>query len=111
MRCIKKKYFLYKRYLESELHYDYQRYIEIRNETKRQIKRSVKAFESKIAHESKVNVKGFWKYVNSKLKRTTGICNLTKPDGTMTQNDEEKANVLNDFFSSVLKRIVQIFLH
>ena len=53
MRIIKKKYFLYKRYKESELHYDYQKYIKIRNETKREIRKSVKEYEKKISKESK----------------------------------------------------------
>ena len=104
MRIIKKKYFLYKRYKESELHYDYQKYIEIRNKTKREIRKSVKEYERKISKESKKNVKGFWKYINLKLKRSTGICNLIKPNGDITQSEEEKANVLNDFFSSVFTK-------
>ena len=101
MKCIKKKYELYKRYKLSFKHYDYQRYIEQRNETKRQIRKAVKEFEKKISKESKKNVKGFWKYVNNKLKRSTNICNLLKPDGSLTKSNKEKADTLNNFFSSV----------
>ena len=51
------------------------------------IPQAVKAYEKNFAKQSKTNVKCFWKYVNSKLKRPTGICNLLKLDGTMTIND------------------------
>ena len=101
MKSIKKKYELYKRYKFSTLHYDYQRYIEQRNETKRQIRKAVKEFEKKLSKECKKNVKGFWKYVNNKLKRSTNICNLLKPDGSLTTSNKEKADTLNEFFSSV----------
>ena len=35
------------------------------------------------------------------MKRVTGISNLTKEDNTLTDSDKEKANILNEFFSSV----------
>jgi hypothetical protein len=54
-----------------------------------------------VALESKTNNKSFWKYVNSKLKTRTGVGNLLKPDGTLTNTDEEKVNTLNDYFTSV----------
>jgi len=42
--------------------------------------------------------------VNSKLKTRTGVGNLLKPDGTLTNTDEEKVNTLNDYFTSVFTR-------
>ena len=42
--------------------------------------------------------------MRSKTKVKTGISDLDKEDGTRTKNDEEKANVLNDFFASVFTR-------
>ena len=101
MKCIKKKYILYKRYRTSHRHYDYQKYIQIRNETKRQIRKAVKEYEKNLAKNFKIKPKHFWKYVNSKLKRPTGISNLKKPDGTLTESDKEKADVINNFFSTV----------
>ena len=91
MKLIKKKYFLYKRYTQSKLHYDYQKYLETRNKTKREIRKAVKEYEKNISENCKSSSKGFWKYVNTKLKRVTGIANLTKPDNNLTTSDEEKA--------------------
>ena len=101
LKLIRKKYHLFKRYKFSKTHYDFQRFIEVRNEAKRQIRKAVKEYEKKISDNCKLNVKGFWKYVNSKLKRSSGISNLTKPDGSLTKSDKEKAEILDSFFSSV----------
>ena len=38
---------------------------------------------------------------SSKTRQTEKISNLKKEDGTLTENDQGKAEVLNDFFSSV----------
>ena len=101
MKCIKKKYQFFKRFQSTKTYHDYENYIKIRNKTKKQIKEAVREYERKICNESKVNAKCFWKHVNSKLKRKTGVPNLNKPDGNLTETDEEKATILNDFFSSV----------
>ena len=104
MKLIKRKYNLYKRYCFSHKHYDFQKYIEARNGAKSAIRKSVKEYEKKVAKESKTNSKGFWKYINSKLSRTSGISPLLKPDGSLTDTDDEKAHVLNDFFTSVFTK-------
>ena len=101
MKQIRKKYKFFKRFKESKLSYDYNKYIEQRNRVKRDIRDAVKNHEKKIAKESKTNPKSFWKYVNTKLSRSTGVPNLLKPDGNLTTSDNEKANVLNSFFPSV----------
>ena len=103
-KTAKKKYLLYKRYLKSKSGYYLNKYNEKSSELKKLIKRSVRDYEKNISDNSKINVKDFWKYVNSKLKRTTGICNLVKPDGSLTSTDAEKCQLLNDFFVSVLTK-------
>ena len=42
-----------------------------------------------------------YQYISSKSKPKEPVSQLTKEDGTLTDNDLEKANVLNNFFSSV----------
>ena len=61
-------------------------------------------FEKRIASKVKVNPKLFWNYVNDKLKSRQPVSDLRKENGELTTNDEEKAQVLNDFFSSVFTR-------
>ena len=100
----KKKYLLYKRFLQTKSSYYYKQYINQRNLLKKLIRKSVRDYEQHVSANSKTSVKEFWKYVNSKLKRTTGLSNLTKPDGTLTTSDEEICTLLNDFFISVLTK-------
>ena len=57
--------------------------------------------EKKVASLSKLNPKAFYQYINNKLKTSENVSSLIKSDGTLTTNDLEKAEVLNDFFSSV----------
>ena len=92
---------MYKKFLKSKSSSDYNNYIKCRTFTKQFIRKCVTSFERKIAHESKTNVKGFWKFVNGKLKTKTSIGIINTPDGRKTNNDKEKADVLNSNFSNV----------
>ena len=61
-------------------------------------------FESKPAKTVKSKPKDFWRYVKSSLKSTPAIPSLTKPDGSKASISKEKAQVLNDYFTSVFTR-------
>lgn len=58
-----------------------------------------KGLAAKIKHDSKL----FWKYVRSKTKTLTKVSKLETTDGSLTEKDEETANVLNQYFSSVFE--------
>ena len=100
-KSIKKKHKLFKRYLDSRNGVHYKEYIEIRNQTTKLIKKAKKGQENKVAREAKENPKQFWKFINSKRKCQQGISALKMEDGTFTTSDKEKAEVLDDLFSSV----------
>ena len=104
LRKIKKKYNLYKRFLNTKSGQDYQRYIEARNECKRVVKRAKKNHEKKVAENSKSNPKMFWRYVQDKMKSNVGISVLHGPDGELKSTDKDKADALNEYFSSVFTR-------
>ena len=59
-------------------------------------------FERKIAGKVKNESKHFWKYVRSKVKSQSSVTNLKKEDSSLTDSDQDKAEVFNDFFASVL---------
>ncbi len=50
---------------------------------------------------SKGDIGQFYKFANSKIKRNKGIAPLRRADGSITDSDVEKCNLLNDFFGSV----------
>ncbi len=81
------------------------RYNHIRNKVTKEVRKARKNFERNLAKEAKTNPKKIWKYINSKSKTREGIGELCKdptdPKSEKTDKDEEKANILADYFSSV----------
>ena len=71
------------------------------NKARKECRKANKAYEKKVAEESKNNPKMFFHYANSKMKTKSGIADLDKKDGSKTKTDQEKAELLNDFFQSV----------
>ena len=98
---VKKKYHAWKRYTNTKQYGDYLNYVKARNEATKEVRRAKRQFEKRLAKEIKNSPKGFWNYVRSKTKVKSGISDLIKDDGEKTQTDEEKADVLNNFFASV----------
>ena len=101
---VRRKYYSHKRYRTTPEGENYSAYARDRNQAKWEVKRAVREYEKKLALEVKQNPKAFYKYASSKLKTRTTIPDLTMPDGTRTNTDRDKAEVLNDFFSSVFSQ-------
>ncbi|RMC19979.1 hypothetical protein DUI87_00824 [Hirundo rustica rustica] len=54
-----------------------------------------------MATSVKDNKKCFYKYINAKTKGKPNLCSLLDKGGNLISADEEKAEVLNDYFASV----------
>jgi hypothetical protein len=83
---------------------DYQRYIAARNEATHALRKARKEFEQKIAREAKFNNKSFWNYVNSRRSTRVKVADLRKSDGSFTDKDAEKAEILKEQYSSVFSK-------
>ncbi len=59
------------------------------------------SYESKIIMDSKINPKSFWAYVKKRTKKPGDVSSLLNVDGSITMDDQEKANILNTYFASV----------
>ena len=46
-------------------------------------------------------IQAFWKYINSRLKVRPTIDDLQCPDGSTAHTDKDKAEALNNFFTSI----------
>ena len=80
---------------------DYLAYIKCRNEATKAVKESKHCYEKELAESILINPKGFWKYVNSKIKVKRSLSELQRSDGSLTNCDSEMANILNDYFATV----------
>jgi hypothetical protein len=104
MRKVKKKYHAWKRYTSTRQYQDFENYKRARNLASKEVKFAKKSFEKNLAGDIKKNPKSFWKYVRSKTKVKTGVHDLEKEDGSFAHTDEDKAEVLNNFFASVFTK-------
>ena len=100
-RVVKRKYNLYKKYLNTRLKCDQTNYVNVRNECNKSIRCAKRKHEKILSNESKSNPRNFWKYVNSYSKNTSGVSSLQDGMGQLSITDKEKANTLNTFLSSV----------
>ena len=72
-----------------------------RNQVNIEVKKAKVLKEINISKFTKTNPKVFYKYVNSQIKHIEKVANLLKENNEYTENDQEKADTLNNFFSSV----------
>ena len=107
VEAIKRKHRTWTRFIESRDENSYKLYAKARNKVKWLVRKEKRAREKEIAQTSNSNPKNFWKYVNSKRKTTSSISELhtKRQDSTfIAESDEDKAEVLSDFFSSVFTK-------
>ena len=83
---------------------NYNIYCNARNDVKQSVRAAKKDKEVHIAKLSKTNPKAFYNYISSNSKPKDKVSNLIKEDGSVTENAYEKAETLNEFFSSVFTR-------
>ena len=89
----------------------YTEYRRCSNQLRRLTRKAIKIFEQNIAKDVRNNPKRFWKYAASKTKVKSKIPDLYTSDdespNDMTENDQEKAEKLGSFFSSVFTNEVE----
>ena len=103
-RNIRLKHRAWNIYMKHKKEEDFKNYKKIRNRVTSQIRTNDRSVEEKIAQEVKTNPKKFWKFVNAKCKGRNGIPSIRYQENGVdfvAETDEEKANVLNNYFTSI----------
>ena len=92
------------KFLNTKSQTDKDAYKNIRNEVTAATRRDRQCFERNISKQIRNNNKLFWRYINSQRQSKTSIPDLKRPDGSLATTDIEKAEILNNQFSSVFTR-------
>ena len=87
-------------HLSSHRYKDYEKYCKIRNSVTKAV--MLKGLATSI----KTSPKSFWSHAKEETKSKNTIGDLGDKDGELKTKDQEKANMLNDFFSLQLKGIL-----
>ena len=78
-------------------------YKSARNQAKAELGKAKYEYEKDLASKIKTDNKLFWSYVGSKMKTKSSSGELEMPNGDLTSDSQEKADILNNFFVSVFK--------
>jgi hypothetical protein len=68
------------------------------------VKKDKDCYQKKILKSFKGNPKKFYGFMRKLQKVKSKVCELKRTDGTLTQDEEETADVLCSYFSSVFVR-------
>lgn len=98
---IKQKKSTFEQYSKSGDLKDYLEYTKARNRAMAETRRAVQDYEKEVAKLAKKNPKLFYRHVNKKIKTRAGIYDLHCEDGSMVEGDQQRAEMFNQFFSSV----------
>ena len=104
LRAVRKKRKCWRRYRESKDTSDFTVYKNQELVVKKLVDDAKARFEKQLAREVKVNPKSFPAYVRSKQEVKEGIGPLQGSEGTLVSDHQGMANLLNDYFVSVLPR-------
>ena len=99
--AVKKKHRAWNKYIHTQSQRNYSEYCNVRNACTKTTRSAKKKYEKNIVMNMKENPKDFWAYIRQKTKAKSGVSDLKDSQGVLIQDNEEKANLLNDFFASV----------
>ena len=97
----KRKHWLKYKYCKSDE--NFKQYKVSRNIVTANMRTAKYQYEKNLASKIKSDNKIFWNYVRSKTKTKSIVTKLEMPDEKLSSTDQETANVLNDYFSTVFE--------
>ena len=74
-----------------------------RNQAKAELSKAKYEYEKDLSNKIKTDNKLFWSYVRSKMLTKSSLGELEMPNGNLTSDSQEKADILNYFFVSVFE--------
>ena len=104
-RAIKRKQKAFKKARSTGTKRDRDRYKRLQQEVQWEVRRANRQYMQDIISESQTkNPKRFWSYIKSKGQEMIGVAPLKNEDGFLRSDNQSKASILNQQFSSVFTR-------
>ena len=100
----KKKYNSWQRYMQTGDYINYVRAARDRDNLIKSTRELCREFERDLSRNIKTDPKAFWRYTNSKMKNRPKLGDLQQDDSSLTKDDSKKAQLLNNFFTSVFTK-------
>ena len=104
LQAIKQKHSKWTKYQHCKSDTNYDQYKKARNLVISELRKAKYYHEKDLATKIKTNSQLFWGYVRSKLKTKSAIGQLEAANGMIIDNNQERANLLNDYFASVFQK-------
>ncbi len=101
--AINRKHTKWKKYQYCKTDRNYALYKQQGMKVKNELRKAKYNHEKDLAAKIKTDSKLFWKYTRSKTKTKSVINKLENTNGELTTDDQETANVLNEYFASVFE--------
>ena len=98
---IKSKRRSFNKYYRHQTKENWLKYTLERNKATKLVNETRMNFERKICANIKENPKSFWQYVKAKNMKQNKLCQIKDPEGIVHYDDIGKANLLNEYFTSV----------
>ena len=103
-KALKRKYRMWKLYKDSPEGEKFERFKRARNEAVRELRKSKKLFEEKIAKNIRTDSKSFFSYARKNYVSRERIGPLKNDEGELVQGNEEMCEVLNKAFVNVFTK-------
>lgn len=100
IRNKQRKWTKYKHCMTQE---NYDVYKSARNNVITELRRAKYMYEKDLTAKIKDENKLFWSYVRSKTKTKSTVSQITNSEGELSKSDQETADILNNFFTSVFE--------
>ena len=100
-KAIRKKRKLWSIYKQTGRYRHYESFLQQRNRIDAIIKDAQKNYEKMLVKSFKQEPKRLYSYIRSRVKDNTGVTQLEKDGGELTKDNEDIANILNQYFTSV----------
>ena len=104
LNSIRKKRTKWKKYQYCRSDYNKRNYEKTKSVASKEIKAAKVGYKKQVAENIKTNTKAFWNYVQSKTKTRNAVGSLISETGDIVTDGLRKAQMLNNFFTSVFTK-------